>query len=329
MNTRDHGATTRTWWFLFPQVIFMAGSTAETWSIRTKQRRPYWALCLRVLGRGKEVISVAHEGILFHVGFRRQYKVYALSDMDSRSRFKAGKGRIQFLSPIREVSGLGPVHVIPYGTKLKKVPGVHRPLLVQSLPVETKERPKRITSGPVDKIVAEYLQYSRYMNFPSSHLDGLLCSCCADRNRESLEIQKSSQSGQNTFRNSSLPKDLPEQHTTQPSLTTHPSPRQVTSYRPSPRDPYYQGYSLNDPYLWTYPHPERSRPFIRESILKPFSRRASAQRAYIRGRVAEANSKYNESMHKLQVHFEKNFSVPEGAVYLGIDKRNWLDDDLL
>ncbi|KAH9496291.1 hypothetical protein Btru_018022 [Bulinus truncatus] len=256
--------------------------------------------------------------------------------MAAKSKIKASRGRIRLLTPIREVSGLVPVEIVPYGSKTVKISDPVKPILVKALPAARIKEPKleknKYVPGPVDAVVEEYLNQARQANIVHSpysfgtmyyDLDGAkgpVCSCCANRNRESLEKKVALQRGQDissirvtTPEDGDNPREgqQPQQNDTPAAHQIHAYPQSIKRHTaatfPWTHYPIYPDYI--DP--WSYPNSLLC--VYKEPRVSPFSRKLSAQGAYIRGRVVEANTKYNESMHKLQVHFEKNFSLPEGS----------------
>ncbi|KAK6969781.1 hypothetical protein BgiMline_025383 [Biomphalaria glabrata] len=137
--------------------------------------------------------------------------------MSSKRKSKSNRTRLRLLTPIKEVSGLVPVEIIPYGSKTVGISDPIKPILVKALPAESprdvrlKERAPNVNApnvnGPVDNIVEDYLTQARQSNiipspysFGTRYSDlrgdrGLLCPCCANRNRESFEKKAALQRG--------------------------------------------------------------------------------------------------------------------------------------
>ncbi|KAK0068694.1 hypothetical protein Bpfe_001657 [Biomphalaria pfeifferi] len=259
--------------------------------------------------------------------------------MSSKRKSKTNRTRLRLLTPIKEVSGLVPVEIIPYGSKTVRISDPIKPILVKVLPAESprdvrlKERAPNV-NGPVDNIVEEYLTQARQSNIIPSPYNfgtryynlrgdrGLLCPCCANRNRESFEKKAALQRGKDisSIRVLTPPEFVPDNELLQQPQSEAPThhSKPISLHPPLSNSwdvDYLSDYPANTyhrSYIRTYPF--RCIPLYQEPPVKPFSRKASAQRAYIRGRVVEANSKYHESMHKLQVHFEKNYSIPELSI---------------
>uniref|UniRef100_A0A2C9KUQ8 Uncharacterized protein n=1 Tax=Biomphalaria glabrata TaxID=6526 RepID=A0A2C9KUQ8_BIOGL len=242
----------------------------------------------------------------------------------------------------------------PTGSKTVRISDPIKPILVKALPAESprdvrlKERAPNVNApnvnapnvnapnvnGPVDNIVEEYLTQARQSNiipspysFGTRYYDlrgdrGLLCPCCANRNRESFEKKAALQRGKDisSIRVLTPPEFVPDNELLQQPQSEAPTHHsKPLSLHPPLSNSWdvdylsdYPANTYNRSYIRTYPF--RYIPLYQEPPVKPFSRKASAQRAYIRGRVVEANSKYHESMHKLQVHFDKNYSLPEPSI---------------
>ncbi|XP_059155283.1 uncharacterized protein LOC131940596 [Physella acuta] len=229
-----------------------------------------------------------------------------------------------------KVSGLVPVQVIPAGTKLVKGPGFRRPILVQEMPAVAKRRTLESNRklSAVDEVVNEYLNYAQQSTatpFHRSQDAPFRCPCCAERNRQSLD-RKSSwpiKNEHDSTADQSTTKVNPETNF-QPSYHHHPTVNSL------PISPLSSRWSRNTvvPYPWTFPDPEMKRPFYQQTVLEPFSRKAAAQRAYISRRVAEADCKYDSSMHRLRDQIRHHFVLPENAVYLGLDRKLSIKSDL-
>ncbi|XP_035824702.1 uncharacterized protein LOC106011291 [Aplysia californica] len=281
--------------------------------------------------------------------------------MDSHNRGRGNRGRLRALSPIREVSGIVPVQVVPKGTKLMKGASGHAPILVQALPPEvTDPKPKMKPSDrhytAVDQVVADYLHYARYGQVApvlyggGAGGGGLNCACCVDRNRENVARKLALQRGDdpNTVRPLSPARDLPEHYalpsTSQAMYTgrgipssnsyndntgkhtvrfqddenarTHyhsPRTKQLVLSPPHAQEPWthYQP----TPYAGTFLNPEFNRPFVRQSADEE-SVWLSIEQNHIFDSVLEADSKFKNSMDKLQTHLKNNFTLPQDAVLL-------------